>query len=136
MWFCIDSCGDVKTFDTPEDAKKAAVDCLDSERQEASEGWSEEVTQIMWGKVLGKIEETLRRPRTDEDHFVSAICDEVVDYEVVSTDANGEAFAAITDAIGCVRDRRTTAREQGDTDMEKHLTTVVEKLREIRRASR
>jgi len=84
MWFCIDSCGDVETFDSPEVAKQAAENCLDDERQNASDGWSEDVTHIMWGRVIGTIEETLRRDRTDEDHFVSANCDEVVDYEVKS----------------------------------------------------
>lgn len=135
-WFAIDSCNDVEYFDTPSDAKQAAVSALDSERSGAMDGWSEEVTNIMWGRIVGKVEETYRRPRTDEDVFVSSECDEVVDYEVRDIDDDVTEFAALTDAIGCVRDRRTTAREQGDTEMEMHLSELIEKLRAMRKASR
>ena len=135
-WFAVDSLDNMEVFDNPEDAKKYAEDALGWSRDNACDGWSEEVTNIMWGRINGRVEETLRRDRTEDDVMVPPDCDEIVDYEVVSMDADGMEFAAITDAIGCVRDRRTTAREQGDKDMEMHLTTVVEKLREIRRASR
>jgi hypothetical protein len=86
MWFCVDSCGDVSTFDTPEKARKAAEDALQSERDVADEGWCEEVTNIMWGKVLGTCELEFSRPRTDDDHFVSSCCDEVCDYHIVDVD--------------------------------------------------
>ena len=41
-------------------------------------------------------------------------------------------FDTLTDAIGCVRDRRTTAREQGDSEMEVHLNEVLDRLRNMR----
>jgi len=135
-WFAVDSCNDVEYFDTPQAAEKAAIVALDCERDAAADGWSEEVTNIMWGRIVGKVEETYRRPRTDEDVFVSSDCDEVVDYEVRNIDDDVTEFAALTDAIGCVRDRRTTAREQGDTEMEMHLSELIEKLRAMRKASR
>lgn len=135
-WFAIDSCNDVEYFDTPQDARKAAVAALDHERDAAVDGWSEEVTNIMWGRIIGRVEETLRRERTDEDVMVSSDCDEIVDYEVIDIDSDVTEFAALTDAIGCVRDRRTTAREQGDTEMEMHLSELIEKLRAMRKASR
>ena len=135
-WFAVDSCGDVDHFDTAAEAKQAAVSALDCERDMASEGWSEEVTNIIWGRIIGKVEETYRRLRTEDDHFVSPDCDEVVDYEVLDIDDDVTEFAALTDAIGCVRDRRTTAREQGDSEMEMHLSELIEKLRAMRKASR
>ena len=135
-WFAVDSCNDVEYFDTPKAAEQSAIAALDSERDAAADGWSEEVTNIMWGRIIGRVEETYRRPRTDDDHFVSPDCDEVVDYEVLNIDNDVTEFKALTDAIGCVRDRRTTAREQGDSEMEMHLDELIEKLRSMRKASR
>ncbi len=114
MWFAIDSCGDIETFDSADEAKAAAENNLDMERQEASEGWYEGVTKIMWGKVCGVIKERYRRPRTDEDYDIDAMCDEVVDYDVINVEYDVTDFAALNDAIGCVRDRRTTARIEKD----------------------
>ena len=87
MWFVIDSCGDVETFDSADAAEQAADNCLDMERSEAGDGWNEDVTRIMWGKVLGVIEETMRRPRTEDDYNVPPDCEEVVDYGVVPVKA-------------------------------------------------
>lgn len=86
MWFCVDSCGDISTFDTAGKARAAAESALQSERDEASEGWSEEVTNIMWGKVLGTCELEFSRPRTEEDFFVSSDCEEVCDYHIVDVE--------------------------------------------------
>ena len=61
---------------------------------------------------------------------------EKVKQDRTATASSGDWFDTITNAIGCVRNRRTTANEQGDSDMVKHLTDVIHKLREIRRASR
>lgn len=47
----------------------------------------------MWGEVLGTVVEALRRPRTEHDHFVDPMCDEVVDYEVQSVVAKAEGKA-------------------------------------------
>ena len=132
-WFAIDSCNDVEYFETPGEARRAAVAALDCERDTADEGWNEEVTNIMWGGIVGKVEETYRRPRTEDDHFVPPFCGEVADYEVRDIDDDVTEFAALTDAIGCVRDRRTTAREQGDAEMEMHLSELIEKLRSMRK---
>ena len=135
-WFAVDSCNDVEYFDTSQAAEKSAIGALDCERDAAADGWSEEVTNIMWGRIIGRVEETYRRERTEDDHLVSPDCDEVVDYEVRNIDDDVTEFAALTDAIGCVRDRRTTAREQGDSEMEMHLDELIEKLRAMRKASR
>jgi len=69
--------------DTAEEAQKSAEDALDCERGEACEGWSDYVDQICWGELKQMTVETLNRPRTDEDTFVSADCDTIVDYGLV-----------------------------------------------------
>lgn len=86
MWFCVDSCGTVETFQTEAEAKRAAEDALQSERADAIDGWSDEVEHIMWGKVYGSVVQSYCRPRTDEDFFVSSDCDEVCDYELRSVE--------------------------------------------------
>jgi len=82
-WFAIDSCGDWNTFDTPDEARESAEEALEFERGDASEGWNEEVTGIMWGKVYGQCTETMRRPVTDDDCYVPDGCTEIVDYDIV-----------------------------------------------------
>jgi hypothetical protein len=69
--------------ETADEAKKAAEDALDFERGEAAEGWSDYIDQICWGELKQIIIETLNRPRTDEDTFVSSDCDTIVDYGLV-----------------------------------------------------
>lgn len=68
---------------TAEEAQKAAEDALDFERGEACEGWSDGVDQICGGELKQMTIETLNRPRTDEDTFVSSDCDTIVDYGLV-----------------------------------------------------
>ncbi len=89
MFFCVDSCGDIETFDTADKAKAAAESALQAERDDAMDGWSEEVTNIMWGKVLGTCELEFERPRTDDDHFVSSDCESVSDYHIVDIGVTG-----------------------------------------------
>ena len=84
MWFCIDSCNDVELFNSEEKAKAAAQAALDCERDDCGDtGWSEDVTNIMWGKVLGRCELEFERPRTDEDVMVPSDFDTVSDYHLV-----------------------------------------------------
>ena len=68
-----------------DEAKARADKALDMDRDEAAEGWSEEVTQICWGEVRGRVVETERRPVTPEDNLD---CDEVVDYALQDTANN------------------------------------------------
>ncbi len=69
-WFSYDPNGDGMSFhDTEKKAQGAALDALELEQDRAGEGWSEEVTDICWGQVREKVEETERHPkREDETH--------------------------------------------------------------------
>lgn len=82
-FFCYDPQEGFQLFDSAEDAKKSAQEALEYERQEACEGWSDEVDKICWGQLTQCVAETMRRPRTDADTFVSADCDIIVDYDLV-----------------------------------------------------
>ena len=83
MWFSVDSCDDVEFHETEDEARNRAQSSLDVERDNASDGWYDGVTNIAWGEVRGRIKETLRRPYDpDEDSFVTS-CDEIVDYALV-----------------------------------------------------
>jgi hypothetical protein len=79
-YIAIDHEGDIEYFDTEEEAKTWAEVALDYCRDNAGDGWCEEVENICVAKIVFKIEETMRRPRTEEDYCISPSCDEVVDY--------------------------------------------------------
>ena len=78
-------------------AKEAAEQYLHDEREQACEGWSEEVEEICWGEVKGRVVEVFRRPREESDTFVSSDCDEIVDYALldvgVALNSNLDVFA-------------------------------------------
>lgn len=80
-YFSYDPNSDGLQFHATEDeAKKAAEDILDYERDEASEGWGDYIDQICWGELKQRVVMTECRLRTDDDTFVSSYCDTVVDY--------------------------------------------------------
>jgi len=68
---------------TEDEAKKAAECALDYERGEASEGWADYVDQICWGELKQRVVETMCRPRTADDTFVSSDCETVADYGLI-----------------------------------------------------
>lgn len=70
--------------ETAEQAQEAVNNALDFERGEASEGWADYVDQFCWGELKQRVVETMRRPRTDEDTFVSADYDTIVGYALVN----------------------------------------------------
>lgn len=45
-----------------DEARAAAEGALDDERDEASDGWSDEVEEICYGVVLGRVVKVLERP--------------------------------------------------------------------------
>jgi hypothetical protein len=81
-YFSYDPYDDFEFYDTEEEAKAAAQRVLDGEREEAYEGWSEDVDKIFWGEIRQHVVETMNRPRTDADHGDSEF-DTVVDYGLV-----------------------------------------------------
>ena len=123
LFFCIDSCGDMHEFDRLAEAIKHAESNLD---EEGEDGWSEDIHQIHYGKILGGVFETMRRPR--EEHEPED-WDEVVDYAIKPLNDLDE-FQVLTDAIGSVRSLRTEFPA-----MAEKLTLVIDNLKRLRKAS-
>jgi len=74
--------------ETEEEAKQAAQNNLDYERDMACDGWSDDVHSICWGEVKQHIVETMSRPRTDEDIYVSDDLVTITDYGLVDVTQN------------------------------------------------
>ena len=77
------NCG-LDTFGTAEEAEKDADGCVDHYRDDAPDGWDEDVTQICWGEIKGHTVETERRPYDPEQDFgIDPDCECIVDYGIV-----------------------------------------------------
>jgi hypothetical protein len=81
-YFSYDPYDGFELYDTEDEAKAAAQRVLDGEREEAYEGWSEDVDKIFWGEIRQHVVETMNRPRTDADHVDSEFAT-IVDYGLV-----------------------------------------------------
>lgn len=127
LFFCVDSCGDLHEFDRLQQAIDHAEENLDYERDNAGDGWSEEIHQIHYGKILGGVFETMRRDRKEHE---PEEWNEVVDYAIKPLNDNLDEFHVLTEAIGCVRSLRTEFPA-----MEEKLSPIIENLRRLRKAS-
>lgn len=65
-FFCNTPDNGFETFDTEDEAKSNAQECIDYYRSEANEGWSDEVTQICWGKIEQQATEFDSKPLISE----------------------------------------------------------------------
>lgn len=87
QFFSYDPQGDFITdHPTAQAARDAAEASVEFYRDEAPDGWNEEVLNVCWGAVLGEVQETERRPITREDREelgISQSCAEYVDYRLV-----------------------------------------------------
>ena len=99
LWFCYSPDFGYEEFATEELAKKAAEDAIDSYRDDApSDGWSEEVWNVRYGKILGWTIETMRKSRpaadeldeegNDSDGTYWGEWDEISDYGISSENDN------------------------------------------------
>ena len=73
--------GDYCEYDTAEEARNAAEKCIDSYRDQAFDGWAEDVANVCWGVVLGRAVEVGLRETTEED-YVSPDCELICDYQL------------------------------------------------------
>lgn len=69
MWFSYDPGDGYETHDTEAEARERAEKALQYERDEAGDGWNEEVTQIAWGKVIQRVEEKWRKHKPPPDQI-------------------------------------------------------------------
>lgn len=92
LYFTYDPEGDGFRFHgSAEDAKAHAENSLQEERDEAPEGWSENVKDICWGEVKQKVKETLCRPTSPEDGLDDGIT-HFADYELLDVTPAKPAF--------------------------------------------
>ena len=82
MFFSYDHEDGIEFHETAEEAKARAEKALDMDRDVAEDGWDDNVTDICWGEVKGRVVETMRHPTTPEDN---TDCDEWVDYAMQDT---------------------------------------------------
>lgn len=83
MYFSYDSDSGFETHETKEEAEKSASDMIDYYRNNASEGWSDEVESVCWGVVKQESKMTEPKPITDKQRGelnISPDCDHICDY--------------------------------------------------------
>jgi len=77
-------CG-FETFKTAKEAEADAEAHLDHYRDDAPDGWNDEVTGICWGEVKASVDETERRPFDPATDFgIDPDCEAVVDYGLIA----------------------------------------------------
>jgi hypothetical protein len=79
--------------DTQEAAVKAAQECLDSESDNAGDGWAEDVDNICWGVVCGHAAMVNREPAPP-----GCDCDFYCDYELMTTDDLRATLAGVLES--------------------------------------
>ena len=122
-WFSFDGGDGIEWHATEAEARARAERCFDLDRDNAREGWPEWVEDTCYGRVVGRVVETLRRPVTDDDGLSG--CDEYVDYALVSApDARHESAlageSAALEAAAGLRDERDVMGEV----LNDHIDTV------------
>ena len=82
--YCPD-CG-FDTHPTAEEAESAADGHVDHFRDDAPDGWNDDVTLVCWGEIKGSVQETERRMFDPENDMAIGILEEgveMVDYGIV-----------------------------------------------------
>ena len=80
-WYVRDPEYGIEVYATEEEARRVAVSLLDEYRDESSEGWHENMSDLEWGRIT-PIEEARCyhvRPAPEGSDF-----DEIVDYQLVA----------------------------------------------------
>lgn len=108
--------------DTAEQAKAEVERRLNDYRDDAPEGWAEEVELLCWGEVKGRVEVTARRERCPDadcngecgdDVHHSRSYDVEVDYELVGLDKELPALRAEVAEGQVERVKRAAISEKG-----------------------
>ncbi|WP_373203944.1 hypothetical protein [Citrobacter amalonaticus] len=109
-FFSYDSSGFYEEHDTAEKAAAYAEDSISEYRDNAPDGWSDEVCSVVWGVIMQRATMTGLRPVTEEDNVAPHI-EEFCDYTLlpyIETPAT-DAFLAevraqgVDGAINCIK---------------------------------
>lgn len=81
IWFSYcPNCG-LESHATEKEASDNANRHLEHYREDAPDGWSDEVNDVCWGEIKEVVKETERRAyNPDTDYGIDPSCDYVVDY--------------------------------------------------------
>ncbi len=82
--YCPD--GGFETFETKKEAIEYAQESIDHFRDEACEGWSEEVSGVCWGEIKQetvKFDEKTNEEAAKDGIFISDASDGYCDYKLV-----------------------------------------------------
>lgn len=82
-FFSYDPNAGIEFHATAAEAEAAADSVLDGYRDNAPEGWDENVESVCWGEVRQQVMETERRPATPDDAYYPD-CTQVVDYQLLN----------------------------------------------------
>lgn len=89
MYFSYDSDSGFEIHKTKKEAEQAANDMIDYYRDNASEGWSDEVESVCWGIIKQESKMTEPEPITEklrEELCISPDCDHICDYYLNDAD--------------------------------------------------
>jgi hypothetical protein len=88
MFFSYDYLDGITFHETADEAKWHAQMYLDNSQDVAMDsGWDENVTDICWGEVKGRVQETSRRPSKSGE---PGDFDEYVEYSLLESNASHE----------------------------------------------
>lgn len=83
-YFSYGADGDFSEHATAEDARNSAEDYLQTERDNAQDGWDECVHNICWGRILGRVTQTETRECTPEEKEAYGF-DEIWEFDLVES---------------------------------------------------
>jgi hypothetical protein len=76
-WFSYDPETGIEFHETEEEAKRLAEECLDEHRNNAVDGWSEDVYQLCWGEIKESTDRVSCKPAPEDSEF-----DEMWEFEL------------------------------------------------------
>jgi hypothetical protein len=100
-FFSYDPCDDLSLHDTADAARAAAQNAIDIYREDASEGWAEDVERVCWGAVLEQATEIKIKEDLPPHAFAFGVAGYLppVDYVLQPTECPAQAApAAVADA--------------------------------------
>ncbi|HHT2663950.1 TPA: hypothetical protein ACTYSP_003599 [Citrobacter freundii] len=135
-FFSYDSSGCYEEHDTAEEAVAYAEDSISEYRDNAPDGWSDEVGSVVWGVIMQRATMTGLRPVTEEDNVAPHI-EEFCDYTLqpnIETPATDAFLAEVraqarNEGINYAAGRLAAAFNHGFVD--KPLTEVCDVVRMI-----
>jgi hypothetical protein len=126
-FFSFDPCDDLVVHGTEEAARAAAQQSIDLYREDAADGWPEEVERVCWGIVLGQAAETKLSGDLPSDAFAMGVSGSLpsVDFELQSPAHPAEGVPAAIDPNECGQDVFNNGVSVGLFDIPKDTANAI-----------